>query len=571
VASLAEFLFTVLRDQGVKHCFGLPGDYVLPLYKELENIQGIGAVVGTHEPCAAFSADAYARLNGLGVLVLTYGVGVLNAMNGIACAYAESSPVLIISGAPPTTMQNQKSAFGSLLHHMVKDCSSQLQAVSHIVEQTYAIANKESAAEMIVKAIQCTLACKRPVYLEIPTDLMAADIPVPKIPAAQAAFKPKSMQQGVDYFLQRIQAAQRPVLQIGVEISRWRLQEEIKRLINKSKIPYVLTPLGKGALSENHPLCYGVYAGVLSPNQEVRSFVEQSDLVISLGARVTDVNCGAFTADLKQEKLLIAKTGYIGDGFTRLADSVQLDDFIRALVLRVPENHRIAQEINVAFDYRASHSLMDQYLNIINTQLTEPDLVIADTGDVCYGSLFLKIKREDGYLAPLFYNSMGFAVPAALGAMFAKPDARPIVLVGDGSFQMTGTEISTFVRYKLAPIILVFNNNGFGMQRIFQDGSFNTPTRWNYRKITDLIGGGKSWLATNPQELESAINSAREHRAGPAIIEVLTPQGDISTPLRLFSEAAKREKTGLCPSRQDGTVCEHSSGCAFCRAAIWSK
>lgn len=213
---------------------------------------------------------------------------------------------------------------------------------------------------------------------------------------------------------------------------------------------------------------------------------------------------------------------------------------------------------------------MDRFIGVIGQHLNENTVLLADTGDSCYSSLFVVTHRENGYLAPTFYNTMGFAVPAALGAQLADPDSRAIVLVGDGAFQMTGMEFSNLVRHDLDTIVIVFNNDGFGMQRVFKDGPFNDVGLWDYTEIPKLVGGGRAWRARTPEELSEILSEATQFRQGPSLIDVLVDKGTISTGLRILAEALVREKTGLCPLDAGGEEgCKHASKCAYCRAAIW--
>jgi len=568
---LAEYLFTSLIERGVKHCFGIPGDYILPLYKTLEDMHGIEAIVGTHEPNSAFSADGYARINGLGVLLVTYGVGALNAMNGVACAYAESSPMLIVSGAPASNISDRDNLYSAQYHHEVKAIDSQIKAFEPITELCLKIEDPETAAETINLAITTAMSRRLPVYLEIPTNFFHATIPVHEVKEEKVSQKSDQVDKAVDYFIGKIESAERPVLQTGVEISRYRLQKNILKIIKSCQIPFVSTPLGKGTFPETTDNFLGVYAGILTPTVELRNFIEDSDLVVLLGTKITDINCGAFTADLKRDKTLIANTNYIGDDSTDF-QNIPFESFIKRLSEKLSKKKLDkSQSIeNILFDYKNSASQVDLYLNEVNQFLSEEHVIVADTGDSCYGSLFMNTKRENGYIAPLFYNTMGFAVPAAVGIQLADEGSRPVVLVGDGAFQMTGFEFSTMVKHKLNPIIIVFNNDGFGMQRLFQDGSFNTIGRWDYTQMTALVGGGKSFKASSPAELNNILQEVSDLKDEPCLIEVSVDKHEISTGLRIFSEAVLREKTGVCPLQlDDGKTCDHVYKCAFCKAPIW--
>jgi indolepyruvate decarboxylase len=564
---LGRFLFSHLRSLGVHHCFGLPGDYILPLFRQLEETPGIEGVVATHEPCAAFSADAYARYTGLGVLLVTYGVGGLNALNGVACAHAESSPVLVVSGGPRSGSEGDRP-FAAEGHHFVKHASSQLDAYRQVTDLALRVESRETAAQTIRRAAAHAARVKLPVYLEIPTDLMTAGIPV-----GGGAPEPQpsgAVDRVVPFFVDRIREARNPVLLAGVEVARYGLQAEVRRIMQAGKIPVATSILGKGVFDEWEPGMLGVYGGVLSPARATRKIVEGADLVVMLGMKVTDVNCGAFTADLDRDRVLVARSGWVGDGRFRFGRDVPFDRFVRELSLAVPYVTTARGWPDVKRpDVRASGRLMDRYLAAIEDRLTEKHVVIADAGDGCYGSLFLRTRRDGGYLAPTFYNSMGFAVPAAVGVQLADPACRPIVLVGDGAFQMTGLELSTLASRGLNPVVVVFNNDGYGTQRLFVDGPFNDIRRWNYGKIVDLIGGGRSWRATTEKELGDALDAALGYVEGPSLIEAVLPKGSISTGLELFGRALMREKNGICPLNRDDEPCGHQDRCAFCRASIW--
>jgi TPP-dependent 2-oxoacid decarboxylase len=571
--SLSHFLFSYLRDIGVRHCFGLPGDYILPLFKALEETPGIEAVVATHEPCAAFSADAYGRFAGLGVLLVTYGVGGFNAMNGVAGAYAESSPLLVISGGPRRDATDSATYLAPAMHHYVKHQTSQLEAYRHVTDLALRMEAPEMAAATIRRAAAHAKRLKLPVYLEIPTDLMQADIPVFSQENLAEQEDDTAVEGAVSLFLDRIYAARNPVLLVGEEVGRYGLQPQVRQIMKARNIPVATSVLGKGIFDETEAGMLGIYAGVISRTPEVRKIVEEADLVVMLGVKMTDVNCGIFTADLVRERILVAKSGWLGNDALRFSGSIPFDRFVTTLADRIlPADSPRAWPRLPAASYAAyddSRALMDRYLALIESHLDDRTVVIADTGDACYGSLFMTTRRDNGYLAPTFYNTMGFAVPAALGVQLADPGCRPVVLVGDGAFQMTGLEFSNLASRGLNPIVVVFNNGGYAMQRIFTDGAFNNIKQWNYARLVDLVGGGQARRVTTAEEMKSALQTAIEFTQGPSLIEAVVERGEISAGLRRFGQALRREKTGMCPLNESSVPCTHEDHCGFCRAAIW--
>jgi indolepyruvate decarboxylase len=182
---------------------------------------------------------------------------------------------------------------------------------------------------------------------------------------------------------------------------------------------------------------------------------------------------------------------------------------------------------------------MREVMRIVSLNLDEHCCVVSDVGDAIFGAVGIRTARRAEFIAPAYYLSMGFAVPACVGVAKANPALRPVVLVGDGAFQMTGTELSTAVRLGLKPIVLVLNNDGYGTMRKIRDGRFNTISRWDYGKICDLIGGGAATRATTKGELDGAIRSAMGGN-GVRVIDVQLPRDDMSPQLANMSSELAR-------------------------------
>ena len=151
---------------------------------------------------------------------------------------------------------------------------------------------------------------------------------------------------------------------------------------------------------------------------------------------------------------------------------------------------------------------MREVMRIVSLNLDENCCVVSDVGDAMFGAVGIRTAQRAEFIAPAYYLSMGFAVPGGIGVAMAEPNLRPFVLVGDGAFQMTGTEMSTAVRLGLNPIVLILNNEGYGTMRKIRDGRFNVISQWNYGKICELVGGGESTVAATKGELDGAIRTA---------------------------------------------------------------
>src|SRR3954466_11199470 len=171
---LGQFLFEYLHRRGVRHSFGVPGDFALPTFAWLEK-SNIQSITMTHEPSAGFAADAYSRLNGIGLVCVTYCVGGLNVLNAIAGAYAEKSPVVVVSGAPGLKDREKDP----LLHHKVKTFETQKRVYEEVTVASTVLLDEASAAAEIVRVVDACLKYKRPVYIEMPHDMVDREIPIP--------------------------------------------------------------------------------------------------------------------------------------------------------------------------------------------------------------------------------------------------------------------------------------------------------------------------------------------------------------------------------------------------------
>ena len=182
----------------------------------------------------------------------------------------------------------------------------------------------------------------------------------------------------------------------------------------------------------------------------------------------------------------------------------------------------------------------------LNQSLDASIVVIADPGDALFASSDLVIHRQTEYIAPAYYTSMGFAVPAALGVMVARPDLRPIVLVGDGAFQMTGMELSSVVRYGFCPIVIVLDNHGYGTERWLQPGdhAFNEVQHWNYHKLPELLGGGTGYNVRCEGEFDQALLRALADRSGFSLIHVHLGRDDASQALERLAKRLRARVEG---------------------------
>src|SRR5262249_53367330 len=299
-------------------------------------------------------------------------------------------------------------------------------------------------------------------------------------------------------------------------------------------------------IAEIHPRYLGVYEGAVG-REDVRDFVESSDCLILLGAPMSDIDLGIFTARLNQAQSIYITSEKTSIRYHNFED-IRLHDFvdglINAAIIRrasgpIPRPDPPADFTPVA----GAPVTVQRLFQRLNAFLDDDTVVIADPGDALLAGADLFIHGRTEFLSPAYYTSLGFAVPASLGVQLAKPTARPLVLVGDGAFQMTGMELSTIARFHLNPIVVVLNNRGYGTERPMQDGTFNDVQTWKYSRIPDLIGAGKGFDVATEEQLDAALQAARAYTQGFSILDVHLDPQDCSPALRrLTASLAKRVK-----------------------------
>ena len=539
--SIGQYLIRRLSDYGIRHVFGLPGDYVLSFYSMLEH-SPLDLVNCTREDCAGYAADAYARVSGMGALCVTYGVGGLSVANSVAGAYAEKSPVVMISGAPGVA----ERASDPLLHHRVREWRTQLEVFEKICAASLEIVDPATAFRDIDFLLDTAWRLKRPVYLELPRDMVAV-VPDQIRPYAQPERRsdPDALAEAVREAAARIAAAKRPVIIAGIELHRYGLQADAVALAEASGIPIAATMLAKSVVSEVHPLYIGLYEGAMG-RQEVTAFVEESDCLILLGTILTDIDLGIFTAKLDATKSIFATSEDIRISHHHFHD-ILLDDFIRGLVAARPRATprqlpagpaAAAGPFTLAPDAPITTTRLVRRLD---ESLDDKTIVIADVGDALFASSELVIRGQTQFIAPAYYTSMGFATPAALGAKMARPDLKVIALVGDGAFQMTGMELSTIVRRGLAVTVIVLDNKGYGTERLLHEGTFNDINPWQYQLLPKVLGGGTGYEVRTEGEFDVALSHALADTSGMSLIRVHIGLEDRSHTLdRLAAGLAKR-------------------------------
>ena len=536
--SIGQYLIRRLQDYGLRDLFGIPGDYVLTFYSMLEQ-SPINVVGCTREDCAGYAADAYARLNGLGAVCVTYCVGGLSVCNSIAGAYAEKSPVVVISGSPGLN----ERVNNPLLHHKVRDFRTQLEVFEKLCVAGTELSDPLSAFREIDRVLDAAVRYKRPVYIEIPRDMVNI---VPQVnhpyQMPELTSDMSAAAEAADEAASLIGSSQKPIIIAGVEIHRFGLQDKLLHLAEQTQIPIAATLLGKSVIRETHSLYVGLYEGAMG-RAEVTQFVEESDCLVLLGTFMTDINLGIYTANLDPAKCIYATSEQLRIHHHHY-HGVMLGDFISELTARNPRPPRrlippALEHSSVEYNLSPDAPItIERMIARLNQQIDNRSIVIADIGDSLFAATELQMHDRTDFISPAYYTSMGFSVPAALGAQVARPDDRVIVICGDGAFQMTGMELSTIVRHGFSPIIIVLDNHGYGTERMLHAGDweYNEIHGWNYHKLPEVLRGGTGYEISTEGEFDAALTNAWSDRSGMSLLQVHLNVNDSSLPLRRLAE-----------------------------------
>jgi indolepyruvate decarboxylase len=522
--TVIEHVLSRLRDIGITDVFGVPGDYAFTINDAICNDREIRWVGCCNELNAAYAADGYARIKGVAALCTTYGVGELSAINGVAGAYAEHLPVFHLVGAPNISTQ----AARALMHHTLGNGEYDLfRRMSEPVVCASAVMTPQNAAFETERLIFEALHHRRPVYMAFPADLAGQPVLGEAQPIAAPGSNPDTLRAATDAIVAAVDRASSACVLPGILVARTGLRGALQTVIDSSGLPFATMFMAKSVLDEQHPAYAGMYDGALL-NEKVRRFVEGSDLIINVGAPLTDFNTGAFTAHLDPAKTItIGHHRSQANGKTY--DSVEIGDLLAALAKRLPK--RVWPTIRAdpldpvtgsGNDPIGVDALYPRWAGFL-----EPDdILIAETGTASMGLGFARMPKGATFHNQTLWGSIGWATPAAFGAAVAAPGRRVVLVTGDGSHQLTAQEIGQFARLGLKPVVFVLNNDGYLIERLLCKDpaiAYNDIAPWHYAELPHALGCD-DWLTarvTTCEEFDAALQAAAKSNSG-VYIEVVT-------------------------------------------------
>jgi indolepyruvate decarboxylase len=534
--SIATELLRALQAAGACEIFGIPGDFALPFFDAIEADGRLPLYTLSHEPSVGFAADAAARMRcAPSVAAVTYGAGAFNIVNAVASAFAEKSPVVVVSGAPGA---NERGS-GLLVHHQAKTLESQYEMFGQVTCDQARLDDPATAGASIARVLASAKRHSRPVYLELPRDMVnVACAPAPAEPAPPV--DREALAACADEILARLSEARSPVLLVDVEVRRFGLEPQVAELARRLRIPVATTLMGRGLLENADAPLVGTYLG-LAGTQEVSALVEDSDALLMLGVIVSDTNFGVSGRRVDLRRAILALGGQVTLGFHTYPD-IPLAALVEALLARarplasaqamglVPAPRGLVRDGAAVEPLDVARGLND----LMDAHGLMP--VASDVGDCLFTAMDLV---QTDHVAPGYYATMGFGVPAGLGVQAAS-GRRPIVMVGDGAFQMTGLELGHCARYGWDPLVVVLNNGGWKMLSAFRpDAKYNSLGTWNLARLADALGGAGHLVRTRA-ELAQALESAHGHPGRFHLLDVRIAPGAISPTLKRFADALSR-------------------------------
>lgn len=549
--TLGLYLFERLNQVDVKTIFGLPGDFNLSLLDKIYEVPGMRWAGNANELNAAYAADGYARIKGMSCIITTFGVGELSALNGIAGSYAEHVGVLHVVGVPSVSSQAKQL----LLHHTLGngDFTVFHRMSANISETTAWVTDIATAPAEIDRCIRTTYVTQRPVYLGLPANLVDLMVPASlldtPIDLSLKPNDPEAEAEVVNTVLELIKDAKNPVILADACASRHNVKSETKQLIDITQFPAFVTPLGKGSIDEQHPRFGGVYVGTLS-NDDVKEAVESADLILSVGALLSDFNTGSFSYSYKTKNIVEFHSDYIKIRNATFP-GVQMKFALQKLLSQVGEVVKDYKPVavpakptpNPACD--PSTPLKQEWVwNQVGRFLQEGDVVITETGTSAFGINQTHFPNNTYGISQVLWGSIGFTTGACLGAACAAEELdknkRVILFIGDGSLQLTVQEISTMIRWGLKPYLFVLNNDGYTIERLIhgENAQYNEIQPW---KNLDLLPtfGAKDYetyrVATTGEWDKLAQDEAFNKNSRIRMVEVMLPVMD--APSNLVKQA----------------------------------
>ena len=511
--TVADYIVRRLAREGITDCFGVAGDFAFKLCDAVARGEAIRWIGCSNELDAAYAADGYARVRGCSMLMTTYAVGELSALNGVMGAKAERSCVFHLVGMP--TMRKQRVR--QIVHHTLGD--GEFQNFANISAQAAcvsAVITPDNCAHEMERLIATARAESRPAYI-----LVAADYAVTPVAASEAVPYPRpasgpDLARAVAAIAERVEGARSLAVLPAYTVSRFKLQDSLRALIEALGCPFAAMAMDKGVLSEAHPQFVGIYSGAAS-SPAVLEAVEGAELVIDAGGvSFNEINTSAYTSRIDPKKLVTIGVDHVRIG-DRIYNPVRMGDVFEGLAGAVKKNFGYSAPPRGAPTRPGGKP--DDPITAVHMYprfrdfLKPLDRIVLESGSVTSGMVPLPLPDgAEVQLQPL-WGSIGWATGATLGIALADPSRRTVLFTGEGSHQMTAADMGTMARHGLKPVIFVLNNEGYMVERRSRripDWVYNDLAPWNYHALPAALGC-RGWFTAKVAtlgELDAALARA---------------------------------------------------------------
>ncbi|WP_394020110.1 alpha-keto acid decarboxylase family protein [Anaerococcus cruorum] len=531
--AIGDYILKRLKELNIKHIIGEPGDFNLEFLEQISEDDEIEFVGMSNELNAAFAADGYANENGISALMTTYSVGDLNALGGIAGSVAEHRPIIIISGTPPLFAMRERK----MTHHTLADGDYEnvRRAMNEFVDDSVLITH-ENARYEIDRLIERAVRYSKSVNIELPSNIAYLDIEIEDdlkpIDKKKTNSDEERLEAAAKKIAQRFENAKNPVVLIDEAVDRYDVADKVLELIERAQIPFAVLATAKAYYNESHPLYLGIYQGDES-DEGVQEKIENSDFLISIEPVFMQANNGEFTSKLPEDSIII-KADYTKVG-EEIFEAVYVNDLVDLGLKNLSQREKIEsvnQTKEKEFNFEADKLIrQEDFYAQIARYFKENDVVYGETGTASHGLTEIKIPDGVKLVRSQIWGSIGAMLPMQMGAMLASPEKRHILLIGDGSFQVSAQALSRMIYNKQNPIIFLIDNDGYTIERYIMGmkRDYNDVPKWDYSLLPQAFSKGQSNMKTaearTQGELEEILKTLDDVNEG-IIITVYMHQED---------------------------------------------
>ena len=560
--TVADYLLTRLKQLNVTEVFQIPGDYVKHFTQALEYFDGVNAIGAVNELDAAYAADAYGRTRGLGAVSLQYGVSTFSALNAIAGAYVELSPVVVISACPGADARQTGKMYDVLYHHSTGNLQADQEVYERVTVSAETLSTSVGAPEKIDNLLIAAITHKKPVYIACYKEVWGEPCPMPSdkpLKPQEIKSDPLALENAVSQAWAQITAAKNPMIFAGVEVLRHGLSGQLQQIIDASGFLYTTTSLGKTVLDEKGSKFIGTYSDAASI-KNVTDLVTAADCFLTLGTIITDDYL--VFIESKYADMVLATTKQIRAGYF-IYDNVTMKDFMEALLqlfkstkgyplatvappqpvypepwLSNSDPHWDDKPDTITYNRFFQHSMKflndnDMLKDIVMTYGVSSSLYVATNA---YG------LSQNSFISSAAWQCIGFETGAASGAQLGS-GKRAWTIAGDGGFMMVCQSLSTLARNNLNAVIFVMSNGVYAIEQVYVDmdsfkpgpqhkfDAFDILPKWDYLALAKAFGAEGHTVKT-VKELDALLEKLKTKTSKPTLVQVVIPEKDLPGQMR---------------------------------------